>query len=304
VASVVLLQAVKVGLPQQEENLDFALNSTESFEASVSVPFVNHVNFKVVTSIPGKIKGIFMSDDLSLKSVEEIKESLLSEPGLLVGGGVELVFAIWLLWFVAIITFALCCYTRNIEYSEATFSSSVVEMEHGHFNCLVDSWTCCCTLWCPAVRWADSVSMMGVGGFWTVLLLFSVLVLLNTVTGGLYILGVCTACLMFYCRFFIRTKLDMEITWFTCLSDCLWVLCCPCCSIAQEARAARSCIHVKDHLEKEARWRESGVLQVTIPSTPLTTSRSCAASSADAASLESPPVTSPDEAKLHSAVES
>mmetsp|Transcript_69243 Transcript_69243/g.129267 ORF Transcript_69243/g.129267 Transcript_69243/m.129267 type:complete len:302 (+) Transcript_69243:87-992(+) len=113
-------------------------------------------------------------------------------------------------------------------------------MRQGHYDCLSHSETCLYSLLCPTVRWADSVSGAGLLRFWPAFWLFAVLMFLNMLAPGHGQLGVFTGLGMLYYRKALRDRLSLP-TGFTdtCCKDCIFILCCPYCAIAQEARAVR-----------------------------------------------------------------
>lgn len=110
---------------------------------------------------------------------------------------------------------------------------------YGPLDCreLKADWTICCmALFCPAVRWADTIGSDKIwpGVFWEAFLLFLFLQALGPLTFGVSIL--ISLCVGIYFRQKIRRKFMKAISWKTYAQDCLLWCCCPCCAIAQEAR--------------------------------------------------------------------
>jgi len=106
----------------------------------------------------------------------------------------------------------------------------------GPFDMFSDWKVCCWSCWCPCIRWADTMDMLGIVGFWVGLLVFCGLVLLNAVPGGLLLWFVASLLWMSF-RQQLRMKFDMEHNTFkTFMGDWSLYCCCFPCAIAQEAR--------------------------------------------------------------------
>jgi len=107
----------------------------------------------------------------------------------------------------------------------------------GPFDCFQDMPTCCWTFWCPGVRWAANLDILGFLTFWFAFALFLVIELLAMIPFG----GCCCCAwiaVLTYYRNKFRVAFGMsganEFT--TICGDCVFVSCCTCCAIAQEAR--------------------------------------------------------------------
>lgn len=107
----------------------------------------------------------------------------------------------------------------------------------GPFDCFSDMpiclWSCCC----PAVRWAGTMEMVGLLGFWAA---FALIVSLE-VLGMIPVLAAFTLLLPFLLTYFrnnIRVAFGMPGAneFGTMCGDCVFVTCCTCCAISQEAR--------------------------------------------------------------------
>lgn len=106
----------------------------------------------------------------------------------------------------------------------------------GPFDMFSDWKVCCWSCWCPCIRWADTMDMLGIVGFWVGLLVFCGLVLLNAVPGGMLLWFVASLLWMSF-RQQLRMKFDMEHNTFkTFMGDWSLYCCCFPCAIAQEAR--------------------------------------------------------------------
>jgi len=119
---------------------------------------------------------------------------------------------------------------------ESVKNSNLKQWSSSPFDCFADMpiclWSCCC----PAVRWAGNMEMVGLLTFWVAFGLFmgfEVLGMAGIGLGGLAIILMLT-----YFRNKIRQKFGMDGAneCGTVCGDCIFVCCCSCCAIAQEAR--------------------------------------------------------------------
>lgn len=160
-------------------------------------------------------------------------------------------FGIWVIVYVLV-----AAYYHNSVLYYAPVEASKEELEQrehyrdfqewksGLFSCHehpgITFWSCCC----PGIRWADTVSKLGIHRYWTAfwgMTLCYFLTMLPIAT------GICFLCVVFYCTYFrqeIRKHFKFDevggATWCT---DCLTYCCCFCCAVAQEARQTReACI--------------------------------------------------------------
>jgi len=135
-------------------------------------------------------------------------------------------------------------YPTDIELSQ-TFrdpqNDPVNTFNTKHFGCFdtpgITLWAC----FCPCLRWADTVSLAGFIGASMALAAFFFCALLNGLTYGAWIIyGFFTCILILYYRHKLRAKLDISNwTCGSCCLDFLYVFCCTCCAIAQEARVVQ-----------------------------------------------------------------
>jgi len=106
----------------------------------------------------------------------------------------------------------------------------------GPFDCFADMpiclWSCCC----PAVRWAGNMEMVGLLTFWVAFGLFMGFELMGM--AGIGLGGLAIILMITYFRNKIRHKFGMEGAneCGTVCGDCIFVCCCSCCAISQEAR--------------------------------------------------------------------
>eukprot|EP00933_Yihiella_yeosuensis_P010772 TRINITY_DN1175_c2_g2_i1.p1 TRINITY_DN1175_c2_g2~~TRINITY_DN1175_c2_g2_i1.p1 ORF type:complete len:263 (-),score=22.56 TRINITY_DN1175_c2_g2_i1:35-823(-) len=130
---------------------------------------------------------------------------------------------------------------ENIQSEELRSWSS------GPFDCFDDIPICCWSCFCPSIRWADSMSMIGRMSFWFAVCLFAGMQMLYArhVAGPPGLLWMIALGIWTYCRHDMRRTFNMngygEFSY--CVSDCCFYLCCTPCAISQEAR----------HIEKAAR---------------------------------------------------
>lgn len=135
-------------------------------------------------------------------------------------------------------------YRGNKEYPEieeglqtpeqhATFQ----DWKFGFCDCFEEFQVCFCACCCPAIRWAETLSLVdGLIVFWVGFALYMSLTLINTITSVL----VCWFVLALICTAYrqeLRTKFSFEHQGgATFLTDLLLHCFCTCCAIAQEAR--------------------------------------------------------------------
>jgi len=149
----------------------------------------------------------------------------------------------WLIWVVLMLLIWMTCYPDDLDvhavFAEAhpdpvkTFTSS-------HFGCFKTPKICLCALFCPALRWADTIDLTGLKTISSALCLFFLFGLLNCFAYCIFTYGVFTCFLILYYRHKIRALLGLP-NWTprSCCTDCFYVFCCPFCAIAQEARVVR-----------------------------------------------------------------
>jgi len=99
----------------------------------------------------------------------------------------------------------------------------------------------CWSLWCPCIRWADTLDTLGIMNFWTAFWIGFLALLLTEATYGfswlLVVLGLA------HWRMRVRKKLRMASSgWFTWASDLASYCCCLPCTLAQEARHVQTAL--------------------------------------------------------------
>jgi Cys-rich protein (TIGR01571 family) len=124
----------------------------------------------------------------------------------------------------------------------------VTTFQKGHFKCFDNPGICLCACCCPGLRWADTMSLFGFLRIGVGLTLVFLCALFNGFVGCIALAGPFTLALALYYRHSIRTKFGME-SWspVTCGIDCVYLLCCFPCALAQEARV------VMHYLQKDGR---------------------------------------------------
>lgn len=107
----------------------------------------------------------------------------------------------------------------------------------GPFDCFEDMNICCWTCWCPGVRWAGNMDMMGFLKFWPAFFLFLFFDLMPAIP-----FCSCLCCgwcaVLTYYRNRLRAAFGMaganECP--SVVGDCAFVTCCTICAVSQEAR--------------------------------------------------------------------
>jgi len=165
----------------------------------------------------------------------------------------------WAIWVVLSILVYNLAYPRPIpEADSSSTDDAKFLLEHGHFDCLSDVDTCLNAFLCMALRWAHTQQAFGLTScgldvkrgskaFWSYFSLFVLCALFNGVVHGTLLFGLFTTLLMVAGRQQIRARFKMQHnTCWTTFVDCAFACCCPCCLIAQEARAANAAYRTGD----------------------------------------------------------
>eukprot|EP00490_Sorites_sp_Unknown_P013703 CAMPEP_0114680290 /NCGR_PEP_ID=MMETSP0191-20121206/53941_1 /TAXON_ID=126664 /ORGANISM="Sorites sp." /LENGTH=229 /DNA_ID=CAMNT_0001956847 /DNA_START=121 /DNA_END=810 /DNA_ORIENTATION=- len=143
--------------------------------------------------------------------------------------------------FAAVTTLAALAFRRYVTWPDVDESlmpkEKLTSWSTGPFDCFQDMNSCLWTCFCPGVRWAGTMNMVGLLTFWPAFLLFLFFELVAMIPlGGCCCLG-WVAVLTYY-----RNKLRVAFGMAgsnepqTICGDCVFVTCCTCCAIAQEAR--------------------------------------------------------------------
>lgn len=152
-------------------------------------------------------------------------------------------FITWVIWFLLAFLVIQGCYVRGIvpEGNPKAVGDPERTLKSGQFDCFSDMSIFVCSVICLPIRWADTLSMANMLGFWKAFSAFAVLGFLNHLCFlGVYTWGVLTAGIMFFYRQQLRRKLSLT-PWsydFALLDGC-YVLFCPFCAVAQEARVVK-----------------------------------------------------------------
>jgi len=113
------------------------------------------------------------------------------------------------------------------------------ELENGHFNCLANGASdevCLMSFCCISIRWADTMDMSGILGYWLAFALFAGLAFLNMFSAGFFFALVLT-CICVYFRQSFRAKFGVaNCTPRIVAQDFFFYACCSCCAVSQEAR--------------------------------------------------------------------
>lgn len=147
-----------------------------------------------------------------------------------------------LIW-VALSCAAACYFKKFVKMPAAADDSAETKAtltkhwSSGPFDCFSDMPICCWSCCCPAVRWAGTMEMVGLMGFWAA---FALIVCLE-ILGMIPVLAIVSLALPFVLTYF-RNKLRVAFAmpganeFGTMCGDCVFVTCCTCCAISQEAR--------------------------------------------------------------------
>lgn len=114
-----------------------------------------------------------------------------------------------------------------------------LEFQHfssGVLDCSQDFRSCCWAAWCPCIRWADNMKMLGIVGYWIGTSLFCSIVILSAFSGCVVLWCAASLLWMSY-RQRLRQKFGMDHgSLRTYVVDYLLYCCCCQCAIAQETR--------------------------------------------------------------------
>lgn len=146
----------------------------------------------------------------------------------------------WFIWMVLGILIWCCCCGGEPKLLPFT-ADPVDTFQYHHFACFRSPRICCFSLCCPGVQWADTMNLAGLTNFWLAVLAFFSCALVNSlIFGGLACYGIFTTCLILLYRQRLREQLGLK-AWGCpgCCFDFLYVSCCPCCAISQEAQVVR-----------------------------------------------------------------
>lgn len=154
-----------------------------------------------------------------------------------------------LVWIILIVVIAHF-YIKSKQYPE--FDAALANPESqaalrtwssGFCACYEDCQTCWCAFCCPAIRWAETLSLVnGLLVFWVGFTIYLSLSFANLMTSitllWLSLVIICTAY-----RQELRAKFNFERQGgCSIVTDCLLYTCCTCCAIVQEARHVESAI--------------------------------------------------------------
>jgi Cys-rich protein (TIGR01571 family) len=165
------------------------------------------------------------------KVVEYVKEYILSE---IVG---------WITIIIVACLFYLCCFNASPKSLPFTEEPAITMTRH-HFACCDTPRICCCSFFCPILQWSETMSLAGYLRMAVAIVMFAIAAIISdmTLTGWLFY-GAFTSLLVIVYRQRIRERFGLpRWTAGNCLVDFLYVCCCSCCAIAQEAQAVRYAI--------------------------------------------------------------
>lgn len=179
----------------------------------------------------------------------------------------------WLIWVVLGVLILCFLIPSQPEAWQDPEDPQQTFLRH-HFACFRRPRICLCACFCPAVQWADTVHLAGFLKVWIGFAVFCACALLNSLTfGGFACMGFFTSCLVIVYRQHLREKLGLK-AWSgpNCLFDCLYVCCCPCCAIAQEAQVVRYAYLQGGQVRREVR-EAPRIFASSFPSSQVGSSR-------------------------------
>lgn len=167
---------------------------------------------------------------------------------------VSAVFSWAIYVMLALLIWSVCYPAKPFPVAEpADIEDPKVTLESGHFACLRSPEICWCACCCPGLRWADTMYMAGLTSIVTGLTFVFCCSLLNCFTYfGNAIVGPFTLLLALYYRHKLREAIGLSYwTAGSCCIDCLYLLFCPWCAIAQEARTVKH-LHQKGGAQQQS----------------------------------------------------
>lgn len=150
--------------------------------------------------------------------------------------------AIWMGLEVLVAKYYLNHKVHPGENMDPNTVQTLSSFKYGPFDCLnrpdISLWAC----FCPAIRWADNVSTMGVlRSFWVAWLLWIGFQMLAAESQDL-IAWILVSLVGALFRHELRLKFQMAVGGAIFFQDCLLYCFCPCCAITQEARQVEAAV--------------------------------------------------------------
>jgi len=223
------------------------LRSQPSIHASLAADVVSVLERAGLEKSLSHAEAVPDEDDKRRQKEEKEAVSDFKAFGLMNSGEIFLSFLIWLVLYGLLACYYHKCVLFYAPLDETTGDDTkrehyrdFQEWRSGLFGCAeypgITFWACCC----PAIRWADTMSKVGFHTFYKAFAIMTLLwsLMFIPIASGLCFLVV--VCYMTYTRQALRKTFEFEehggASW---ASDCLTMLCCMCCAVAQEARQTR-----------------------------------------------------------------
>mmetsp|Transcript_25973 Transcript_25973/g.41769 ORF Transcript_25973/g.41769 Transcript_25973/m.41769 type:complete len:377 (-) Transcript_25973:122-1252(-) len=180
--------------------------------------------------------------DAPMKFLDHIQDMGWKEFGVEYWYSLKYLVLVWLTYVIMAFLLYLCCFRYPPERLPFEDIEDPLEtMSRHHFGCFRTPCICCCSFFCPILQWADNMKLAHILEILPAICMFAACGLFNSLTlTGIMIDGAFTALLIIYYRQKIRERFGLK-SWTVenCLIDFLYVCCCPCCAVAQEAQAVR-----------------------------------------------------------------
>jgi Cys-rich protein (TIGR01571 family) len=184
----------------------------------------------------------FLKNPFSFFNNLHVKDLTVKELGDEYWWDVRSLMIMWMTWVIMALLIVLCCFNARPDRLPFSENEDPVEtMNRHHFGCFKTPCISFCACFCPMVQWAETMQIASILPVMPAIAIFAVCAALNVLTlTGCVLAGMFTSLLIIYYRQKLRKQFGLKAwTPENCLIDFLYVCCCPCCAIAQEAQAVR-----------------------------------------------------------------
>jgi len=187
------------------------------------------------------------SPEENFKAVTDVKEfSVMNMTEILV------TFCLWLVLYTLVawyyqsqVRFFVPVEEEAAENEKRENYKDFQDFRSGLCDCMAQPDICFWAFLCPGLRWADTMSKLGIHGFWSGFWGLTTMYIISFFPIATGLCFMIIAAYMAYHRQEFRKVFDFEerggMTWVT---DCFTYCCCMCCAVAQEARQTREAVAV------------------------------------------------------------